>query len=202
MTHNLLNTLSMPKYARLLPRIFPGCDLLEIRSDRGDLVWSWPEQQAESDVTASVVAWADFGGNIGRRPMPDGRIIYQRWEYVDRSQVLFHHLWTSNPDGTGQMVFFGNMHGGWAYLDAKPIPSPETTRDPRVVMIHSPGHGRTEHLGYIEIIDRSQGPDSRANVKRITPNPDWRDPYPLPLVTKSPEKNQPFFICFRVSFGL
>ena len=42
--------------------------------------------------------------------LPDGRLIYMRWEYVDRSQVEFHALWTMNPDGTGQMVHFGNMH--------------------------------------------------------------------------------------------
>ncbi|MFZ2642228.1 MAG: hypothetical protein WA117_14615, partial [Verrucomicrobiia bacterium] len=36
--------------------------------------------------------------------LPDGRLIYMRWEYVDRSQVHFHHLWTTNPDGTGQTV--------------------------------------------------------------------------------------------------
>jgi Tol biopolymer transport system component len=43
-------------------------------------------------------------------PLPDGRVIYERWEYVDRSRVAFHHLWTANPDGTGQMVFYGNQH--------------------------------------------------------------------------------------------
>ena len=42
--------------------------------------------------------------------MPDGRMLYTRWEYVDRSQVEFHHLWTMNPDGTGASVFYGNMH--------------------------------------------------------------------------------------------
>ena len=26
--------------------------------------------------------------------LPDGRILFTRWEYVDRSQVKFHHLWT------------------------------------------------------------------------------------------------------------
>ncbi|NQT54146.1 PD40 domain-containing protein, partial [bacterium] len=26
--------------------------------------------------------------------LPDGRIVYTRWEYVDRSQVAYHHLWT------------------------------------------------------------------------------------------------------------
>ena len=32
--------------------------------------------------------------------LPDGRMLYMRWEYVDRSQVDYHHLWTMNPDGT------------------------------------------------------------------------------------------------------
>ncbi|MCH8922085.1 MAG: hypothetical protein IIA67_02915, partial [Planctomycetes bacterium] len=32
--------------------------------------------------------------------LPDGRVLYMRWEYVDRSGVHFHHLWTVNPDGT------------------------------------------------------------------------------------------------------
>ncbi len=53
--------------------------------------------------------------------LPDGRVLYMRWEYVDRSQVHYHHLWTMNPDGTGQMVYYGNLHGGVAMLDAKPV---------------------------------------------------------------------------------
>ena len=40
----------------------------------------------------------------------DGRILYTRWEYVDRSREDFHQLWTMNPDGTNQMTYFGNMH--------------------------------------------------------------------------------------------
>ena len=73
------------------------------------------------------------GGNIQRishnaehdntpSVLPDGRILYTRWEYVDRSQVEFHHLWTMNPDGTGEMVYFGNMHPGIVMIDAQPIP--------------------------------------------------------------------------------
>ena len=54
--------------------------------------------------------------------LPDGRLLYMRWEYVDRSQVHYHHLWTMNPDGTGQSVFFGNLHPGGVFIDAKPIP--------------------------------------------------------------------------------
>ena len=33
--------------------------------------------------------------------LPDGRLLYTRWEYVDRSQVDYHHLWVANPDGSG-----------------------------------------------------------------------------------------------------
>jgi len=106
--------------------------------------------------------------------LPDGRILYQRWEYVDRSQVRFHHLWTSNPDGTGQMVFFGNMLGNGVLIDAKPIPNSN-----RVITIHSPGHGRREHEGFVELVDPRGGPDCLQNVRRITARPEWRDPYPL-----------------------
>ena len=73
MTNNPLKLLSMPKYERLLPRIFPGCDLLQLHSMHGDLIWSWPQQQGEEEDPNAVVAWADFGNSIGRRTMPDGR---------------------------------------------------------------------------------------------------------------------------------
>ncbi|MBI5387117.1 MAG: hypothetical protein HZA90_20800 [Verrucomicrobia bacterium] len=106
--------------------------------------------------------------------LPDGRILYTRWEYVDRSEVSFHHLWTAHPDGTGQTVFFGNMHPGIAMLDAKPIPG---TR--KVVASFSPGHGRREHDGHITIVDPAAGPDATSFARRVSQTADFRDPYPL-----------------------
>lgn len=38
----------------------------------------------------------------------DGRIIYSRWDYVDRSAAHFHGLWATNPDGTNPRSVFGN----------------------------------------------------------------------------------------------
>ena len=38
----------------------------------------------------------------------DGRIVYIRWDYVDRSAANFHGLWIANPDGSSPMVLFGN----------------------------------------------------------------------------------------------
>jgi hypothetical protein len=106
--------------------------------------------------------------------MPDGRVLYMRWEYTDRSQVHFHHLWTVNPDGTGQMVYFGNMHGGIVMLGAKPIPGTD-----RVLSIFSPGHGRREHAGRVTVVDPDAGPDARPYTRDIHSKPIWRDPYPF-----------------------
>lgn len=106
--------------------------------------------------------------------LPDGRILYMRWEYVDRSQVHYHHLWSTNPDGTGQMVYYGNMHPGIAMLDAKPIPGTN-----KVVASFSPGHGRPEHLGHVTIVDPSRGPDHLDSARNLTKRPHWKDPYAL-----------------------
>ncbi len=108
-------------------------------------------------------------------PMPDGRVIYERWEYVDRSRVSFHHLWTANPDGTGQMIFYGNMHPGTLMIDAKPIPG----GDGSVVAVFSPGHGRQEHAGAITVVTPKTGPDDEGSARQISRGADFRDPYPL-----------------------
>jgi len=105
-------------------------------------------------------------------PLPDGRVLFTRWEYIDRSQVHFHHLWAVNPDGTGQMTWFGNMHPGGLLIDAKPVPA-----SPRVVAVHSPGHGTREHSGWLELIDPRKGPDDRNAVRRLTKGNDYRDPW-------------------------
>jgi hypothetical protein len=105
--------------------------------------------------------------------LPDGRLIYMRWEYVDRSQVKFHHLWTSNPDGTNQTIYFGNMHPTGVFLDPKPIPG---TND--ILFIDSPGHGRKEHAGFVSIVNDRQGPDA-LSAKRHVSETEYRDPYPI-----------------------
>jgi hypothetical protein len=40
--------------------------------------------------------------------LADGRIVYSRWDYVDRSAANYHGLWVSNPDGTNPSILFGN----------------------------------------------------------------------------------------------
>jgi len=103
--------------------------------------------------------------------LPDGRLLFTRWEYVDRSQVQFHHLWSCNPDGTNQAAYYGNMHPGSVFIDAKAIPNSD-----RVVFIDSPGHGAIEHRGFLSTVTGKYGPDDRSAKKRIG-NVRGRDPF-------------------------
>jgi hypothetical protein len=108
-------------------------------------------------------------------PLPDGRILYTRWEYVDRSQVDYHHLWTMNPDGTGQMTHFGNMHPSGLYIDAKPVPGSAE----EILFINSPGHGAREHAGHVALVDVKSGADDLSSIRNLTERAEYRDPYPL-----------------------
>jgi len=107
--------------------------------------------------------------------LPDGRILYTRWEYVDRSQVGYHQLWTMNPDGTAVTAYFGNQQHYPLFIDAKPIPG----RD-ELLLIDSPGHGRTDHRGHVCTITANYGPDGQQGCRRITPkSAEYNDPVPI-----------------------
>lgn len=42
--------------------------------------------------------------------MNDGRILYTRWEYVDKGVIAVQSLWAMRPDGSGSCEIFGNHH--------------------------------------------------------------------------------------------
>ncbi len=108
--------------------------------------------------------------------LPDGRILYTRWEYVDRSQVDFHHLWTINPDGTRQMAYFGNMRPKQLFIDAVPLPG----GDGRIAAIFCPGHGRREHVGDLHVVRPDAGPDALGQAEAVPGCPrNVRDPDPV-----------------------
>ena len=46
----------------------------------------------------------------------DGRIVFTRWEYINRNQIAFHKLWWCRPDGTVSSNFYGaNSATPWAH---------------------------------------------------------------------------------------
>ncbi len=55
--------------------------------------------------------------------MHDGRILYTRWEYVDKGVGDVQSLWSVRPDGTGAThVFKNNLSRPAAMMDARCIP--------------------------------------------------------------------------------
>jgi len=55
--------------------------------------------------------------------LPDGRILYSRWEYVDRPAIPIQKIWAMHPDGTGLRLFYGNrVLCPASLLEARPVP--------------------------------------------------------------------------------
>ena len=95
--------------------------------------------------------------------MPDGRILYDRWEYVDRLQLDAQGLWTCNPDGTNHAIYWGNnTNSPGAVLDARAIPGTG-----RVVCVFAACHDRP--WGALAVVDPGIGIDGRKPVIRTWP---------------------------------
>jgi len=105
-------------------------------------------------------------------PLSNGQVAYMRWEYVDRFHMGFHHLWSMNPDGTRQMVLYGNQINHGTILAPKPVPGSS-----RIVATWSPGHGRREHYGRTALIDPRLGPDDPEGVRFISKDDVHCDPW-------------------------
>ncbi len=55
--------------------------------------------------------------------LPDGRLLFGRWEYVDKNALTQQSLWTVFPDGTNETALYANnMAQPEALLDARPVP--------------------------------------------------------------------------------
>jgi hypothetical protein len=141
--------------------------------------------------------------------MPDGRILYDRWEYVDRNFGDAQGLWTVSPDGTDHAIYWGNntwSPGG--VIDARAIAGTQ-----KIICIFGSCHDRP--WGALAIVDRRLGVDGREPVVRTWPasainlvtekdlrpdvygfdnfkqvNPKYEDPYPL---------NEKYFLCSRMT---
>ena len=139
--------------------------------------------------------------------LPDGRILYYRWEYIDRNFGDAQGLWTTNPDGTNHAVYWGNntfSPGG--VIDARPIPGTQ-----KIICTFTSCHDRP--WGALAIVDRRLGLDGPDPVLNMWPEnarrlmarqgnqqygfdnfkqvqPKYEDPYPL---------DDSFFLCSRMT---
>ncbi|MCP3920162.1 MAG: hypothetical protein GY711_31945 [bacterium] len=93
--------------------------------------------------------------------LPDGRLLYFRWEYVDRNFGGGQGLWVSNPDGTNHAIYYGQSTPH-AVINARPIPASD-----RLICILSSCHDRP--WGALAILDRKLGIEGREPIVRIWP---------------------------------
>jgi hypothetical protein len=93
----------------------------------------------------------------------DGRIIYTRWEYVDRAACPIQSLWAINPDGTALSGFYGNrVLSPGTFMDAQPVPGTN-----KIVATATNHNGPCR--GGIVLIDPAKGANAKEAVTNLTP---------------------------------
>jgi hypothetical protein len=134
--------------------------------------------------------------------LPDGRVVYDRWEYVDRNFGDAQGLWTVNPDGTNHAIYWGNnTNSPGGVLEGRAIPGTE-----QILATFASCHDRP--WGALAIVDRRLGMDGKTPVVRTWPasamnligvgnydtftqvQPKYEDPYPL---------SDKYFLCSRMT---
>lgn len=105
----------------------------------------------------------DHGHTVFPHVMDDGRIIYTRWEYSDRTAGYLHSLFVMNPDGTSQTEFYGNnSQFPAALLHARGVPN-----STKVIAVAGAHH--IDQRGKLVMIDRNVGRQAGVGVKLLAP---------------------------------
>lgn len=95
--------------------------------------------------------------------MHDGRILYGRWEYVDKTALYMQSLWTMQPDGRmEEALFANNLAKPTALLDARAVPGSS-----QVVASLTPHNGQA--VGAIGMVDTVRGKNDTGAVFNFTP---------------------------------
>lgn len=114
----------------------------------------------------------------------DGRILYTRWDYIDRFNGHFFSLWSANQDGTQPQLVYGNYTvRPQVVVEARPIPNSS-----KLIFTASAHHSITG--GSLCLLDRSRGTEGNEPITRLTPevcfpetegDPEhyYANPYPL-----------------------
>ncbi len=125
--------------------------------------------------------------------MHDGRVLYSRWEYADTPHYFSRLLFRMNPDGSGQMEYYGsNSYWPNATYWPRPIPG-----HPTMISCIVSGHHGVSRSGELLVLDPARGRHEAAGAvqkipgygKRVEPTmmdqlvtnvwPKFAAPYPL-----------------------
>ena len=115
--------------------------------------------------------------------MRDGRIVWTRWEYVDKGADFSQTLWSIRPDGTGADLVFGNdIIQPNGYACGREVPG---TDEIACTLVSHFG----DLNGPIALLDLGRGRFNPQAIKSLTPEVPWpgmwpatecfRDPVPI-----------------------
>ena len=117
------------------------------------------------DADGSNVRQLSFGEANEWDPMmmPDGQIIWMRWDYINRPVIPTFGLWTTRPDGTAAGHYFGNYTPNPCRI-CQPRPIPGSHK----IVATTAGH-HTIQAGSLILIDRQIAEDGLEAITRLTP---------------------------------
>ncbi len=96
-----------------------------------------------------------------------GKVMFSRWEYVDKPAIPIQSLWTINPDGTKLEGLFGNRTLSPAtFMDAREIPGSKS----KILCVLTSHNG--ECRGAIGIVDPALGGNAQGAIRNLTPEYD------------------------------
>jgi len=104
----------------------------------------------------------------------DGRIVFTRWEYTSRHEMLFHMLWWCRPDGTMVSNFYGNdtLH---------PMMVTEATAIPGTHKVVATAMGHHSYsTGTVVVIDTNKGENGEEPLTHITPETPYSETHGWP----------------------
>ncbi|RMG00417.1 MAG: hypothetical protein D6741_06840, partial [Planctomycetota bacterium] len=149
--------------------------------------------RAEADGTGIRRLCYDQDHNFHPVVLPNGQVLYHRWDYTGINHIFMRQLMVMNPDGTNQRAVYGS--NSW-YPNALYFPRPLPGSSNRLIAILSGYHG-PHRMGQLVLLDLTKGWfEAEGIVQRISGRgdpirPDIRDnlvqkdwpkflhPYPL-----------------------
>jgi hypothetical protein len=97
--------------------------------------------------------------------LEDGRILYNRWEYVYKGIAAVQPLWITRPDGAGSEEFYGaNIANPGVFWQARQVPG-----HPRLAVCIGCGH-EPLGIGQVLLLDLNKEKRTPEPMHSLTPN--------------------------------
>ena len=120
--------------------------------------------------------------------LPDGRVMYLRWEYTDSAHYFSRIMMTMNPDGTGQVALYGsNSYWPNSMFYARPLPG-SSSKFAAIVT----GHHGVERAGRLVLFDAAKGRHETSGV--IQQIPGYGKEVPAPILDRLVDGVWPRFL--------